>query len=124
VVSKSAGQASNVVSAVYENSAGVSNSAPPQIVLFIGGNLTGESPSGFISSFSQQFKGAQYTSAGMLGGRAACVTANGSGGSGSVSLCTWADSDTFGVVASPDMGLTQLAAQMRTIRPGVERQAK
>jgi hypothetical protein len=123
VITKSAGQASHVVSAVYENSAGVSGSAPPQIILFIGGNLTGVSPSGFITSFTNQFKGAQTTSAGSLGGRAACVNAQGSA-AGSVALCTWADSDTFGVVASPTMGQAQLAAQMRAIRPEVERSAR
>ena len=67
VIAKSAGQASHVVSAVYENSAGVSGSAPPQIFLFIAGNLAGESPAGFISSFTAQFKGAAATSAGIPG---------------------------------------------------------
>jgi hypothetical protein len=123
VIAKSAGQASHVVSAVYENRAGVSGSAPPQIILFIGGNLTGVSPAGFITSFTDQFKGAHATGAGSLGGRAACVNAEGSA-AGSVALCTWADSDTFGVVASPTMGLAQLSAQMRAIRPAVERTAK
>jgi len=123
VIAKSAGQASHVVSAVYENSAGVSGSAPPQIFLFIGGNLAGESPAGFISSFTAQFKGARGTGAGSLGGQAACVAARGSA-AGSVTLCTWADADTFGVVASPTMGLSQLAAQMRAIRPSVERPAR
>jgi hypothetical protein len=123
VIAKSAGQASHVVSAVYENSAGVSGSAPPQIFLFIGGNLAGESPAGFISSFTAQFKGAAATSPGSLGGQAACVDAQGSA-AGSVALCTWADSDTFGVVASPTMGRSQLAAQMRAIRPSVERPAR
>jgi len=123
VIAKSAGQASHVVSAVYENSAGVSGSAAPQIFLFIGGNLAGESPAGFISSFTAQFKGAAATSPGSLGGQAACVDARGSA-AGSVALCTWADSDTFGVVASPTMGLSQLAAQMRAIRPSVERPAR
>ena len=123
VIAKSAGQASHVVSAVYENSAGVSGSAPPQIFLFIGGNLAGESPAGFISSFTAQFKGAAAASPGSLGGQAACVDAQGSA-AGSVALCTWADSDTFGVVASPTMGLSQLAAQMRAIRPSVERPAR
>jgi hypothetical protein len=123
VIAKSAGQASHVVSAVYENSAGVSGSAPPQIILFIGGNLAGVSPSGFITSFTDQFKGAQTASAGSLGGKAACVNTQGSA-AGSVALCTWADTDTFGVVASPTMSLDQLAAQMRTIRPGVERPAR
>jgi hypothetical protein len=123
VIAKSAGQASHVVSAVYENTAGVSGSAPPQIFLFIGGNLAGESPAGFVSSFTAQFKGAAATSPGSLGGQAACVEARGSA-AGSVALCTWADGDTFGVVASPTMGLSQLAAQMRTIRPSVERPAR
>ena len=123
VIAKSAGQASHVVSAVYENSAGVSGSAPPQIFLFIGGNLAGESPAGFVSSFTAQFKGAAATSPGSLGGQAACVDARGSA-AGSVALCTWADGDTFGVVASPTMGLSQLAAQMRAIRPSVERPAR
>jgi hypothetical protein len=122
VIAKSAGQASHVVSAVYENSAGVSGNAPPQIFLFIGGNLAGQSPAGFISSFTAQFKGATATSSGSLGGQAACVDARGSA-AGSVALCTWADGDTFGVVASPTMELSQLAAQMRAIRPSVERPA-
>jgi len=123
VIAKSAGQASHVVSAVYENSAAVSSSAPPQIFLFIGGNLAGESPAGFVSSFTAQFKGAAATSPGSLGGQAACVDAR-SSAAGSVALCTWADSDTFGVVTSPTMGLSQLAAQMRAIRPSVERPAR
>jgi hypothetical protein len=123
VIAKSAGQASHVVSAVYENSAGVAGKAPPQIILFIGGNLSGVSPTAFITSFTDQFKGAQTTSAGSLGGKAACVNAQGSV-AGSVALCTWADSDTFGVVASPTMALVQLATQMRAIRPGVERPAR
>jgi hypothetical protein len=123
VIAKSAGQASHVVSAVYEDSAGVAGKSPPQIILLIGGNLAGVSPSAFITSFTDQFKGAQNTSAGSLGGEAACVNAQ-SSAAGSVALCTWADSDTFGVVASPTMGMVQLAAQMRTIRPEVERPAR
>jgi hypothetical protein len=123
VIAKSAGQASHVVSAVYENSAGLSGTVPPQIFLFIGGNLAGVSPAGFISSFTAQFKGASATTPGSLGGQAACVNARGSA-TGSVALCTWADGDTFGVMASPTMSLSQLAAQMRAIRPSVERPAK
>ena len=123
VIAKSAGQASHVVSAVYENGAGVSGNAPPQIFLFIGGNLAGESPAGFISSFTAQFKGAQAAKAGSLGGQAACVDAQGSA-AGSVALCTWADNDTFGVRASPTMDLSPLAAPMRAVRPSVERPAR
>jgi hypothetical protein len=39
---------------------------------------------------------------------------------GSVALCTWADNDTFGVVASPTMSAIRLAAQLRAFRPMVE----
>jgi hypothetical protein len=119
VIAKSAGQASHVVSAVYENKAGVSGTALPQIFLFIGGNLAGVSPSGFITSFTAQFKGARATSAGSLTGQAACVDTQGSA-AGAVALCTWADGDTFGVLTSPTMNPDQLAAQLRSIRPSVE----
>ncbi len=119
VIAKSAGQASHVISAVYEDSAGPS----PQMFLFVGGNLTGVSASGFISSFTQQSKGAFVTSPGSLGGSAACVNAQATV-PGSVALCTWADNDTFGVVASLTMNATKLAAEMRVLRPMVERVAK
>ncbi|HEY6278096.1 MAG TPA: hypothetical protein VIX86_17390 [Streptosporangiaceae bacterium] len=122
VISRSAGQASHVIYAVYENNATASGGSP-QVILFIGGHLSGVSPSGFISSFSTQFKGASSTSPGSMGGSAACVNAN-ANVTGQVALCTWADNDTFGVVASPTMSAAQLAAQMRTIRPQVEHTAK
>jgi hypothetical protein len=122
VIAKSSGQARNVVSAVYENDASASggSTSAPQILLFIGGNLSGVSPDGFIAGFSGQFRGAQTVSAGASGGSASCVAAK---TAGEVSLCAWADNDTFGVVASPTMGVEQLSAQMRTIRPLVERPA-
>lgn len=122
VISRSAGQASHVISAVYENRAGIVGSAPPEIILFIGGKLSGVSPGAFITSFTQQFKGAHAVSPGSLGGSAACVDAQ-SSAAGNVALCTWADNDTFGVVASPTLDVTDLATQMRTIRPGVEHRA-
>jgi hypothetical protein len=122
VISRSGGQASHVIYAVYENNAAASGGSS-QVILFIGGHLSGVSPSGFISSFSTQFKGARSTRAGSMGGSAACVNAN-ADVTGQVALCTWADNDTFGVVASPTMSTAQLAAQMRIIRPQVERTAK
>lgn len=122
VIAKSSGQASHVVYAVYEDKAGGVGGTSP-LILFIGGNLSGISPSGFITSFTTQFKGAQNTSAGSMGGQAACVNAQ-ANVTGSITLCLWADNDTFGVVASPTMSVAQLAAQMRTIRPLVERVAK
>src|SRR6266851_1227256 len=123
VTAKSAGQARHVIYAVYEDSAGGADGKTPQIMLFIGGNLSGTSPGDFISSFTSQSKGATLTSAGSLGGEAACVSAQASV-PGSVALCTWADNDTFGVVASPAMNVSQLAALMRAIRPSVEHVAK
>lgn len=119
VIAKSAGQASHVVSAVYEDGTGTASGKTPQMILFIGGNLTGVSANGFITSFTQQSRGAFVTSAGSLGGMAACVNAQASV-PGSVALCTWADNDTFGVVASPTMSAAKLAVQLRAIRPKVE----
>ena len=119
VITKSAGQASHVISAVYEDGTSATSSKTPQMILFIGGSLTGVSASGFIASFTQQSKGAFVTSAGTFGGSAACVNAQASV-PGSVALCTWADNDTFGVVASPTMTATRLASQLRAIRPMVE----
>ena len=123
VTAKSAGQARHVVSAVYEDSSGGAAGKTPQIMLFIGGNLSGTSPGAFISSFTGQSKGAQLTSAGSMPGQAACIGAQASV-PGSVALCTWVDNDTFGVVASPSMNAEQLAAQMRAIRPHVEHLVK
>jgi hypothetical protein len=122
-IAKSAGQARNVIYAVYEDSNGGANGKTPLLMLFIGGNLSGTSPGDFISSFTSQSKNAALTSAGPLGGQAACIRAQPTV-PGSVALCTWVDNDTFGVVASPAMDVSQLAAQMRAIRPRVEHVAK
>lgn len=122
VVAKSAGQASDVVYAVYENRSGTAGGTSPQVILFIGGHLSGVSPSGFITSFTDEFKGAHSIGAGSMGGRAACVHAT-ANVAGSVALCTWADNDTFGLVASPTMDATQLGVQMRAMRPNVEHAA-
>ena len=119
VVAKSAGQASDVVDAVYEANSGTAGRTSSQVILFIGGHLSGVSPAGFITSFTDQFKGASSTGAGSMGGRAACVNAQ-QNVAGNVALCTWADNDTFGLVASPTMDAAQLGAQMRAIRPDVE----
>jgi hypothetical protein len=39
---------------------------------------------------------------------------------GRVAECVWADSNTFGVVASQTLGTTGLANEMRQMRPLVE----
>ena len=120
VVTKSAGEAKNVVYAVYQDSTGATAHSGPQIILFIGGNLTGASPGGFISSFVGESRGGQRTSAGSMGGQAACVPRI----PDSVAECAWADNDTFGVVASPTLSVSALAAELRDVRPQVEHLAK
>ncbi|HEX3312195.1 MAG TPA: hypothetical protein VHS32_38635, partial [Streptosporangiaceae bacterium] len=100
VISMSSGQASNVVSAVYESGkASAGNTA--QIIMFIGGHLANADPAASITSFTQQFHGAKVVSAGALGGKAACVQ-DGTG-SNSVAMCAWFDNDSFGEVVSPTM---------------------
>ena len=62
---------------------------------------------------------AQTTSAGSLGGAAACVPSL----NGRLAECVWADDDTFGVVASQTLSAPGLANELRQIRPMVEHQA-
>ena len=120
VISMSAGQASHVVSAVYESgNSAAGNTA--QIVMFIGGHLANADPAASITSFTQQFKGAKVVSAGALGGKAACVQ-DGTG-SNSVAMCAWFDNDSFGEVVSPTMNASALANAMHTVRPSVEQRA-
>jgi len=122
VINMSSGQARRVVEAVYEAGNSTTGSTP-QIVLFIGGNLLNASPMVSVTSFTQRFKGASVTSAGGLGGAAACVNATATE-PGSVAMCAWFDNDSFGEVVSPTMNATALANTMRQIRPHVELIAK
>jgi hypothetical protein len=104
------------VDAVYEAPAGSAANASPPIILFIGGNLAGTSPDGFITSFIGELKGAVTIGPGSLGGAAACVPSV----EGRLAECAWADNDTFGVVASPNLGEAALASELRQMRPLVE----
>ena len=116
IVAKSAGEAKNVVYAVYQDRTGPAAQANPQIILFIGGNLTGTSDGGFIDSFTAQSAGAQRVDPGSLGGSAACRPRV----PGGVAECAWADNDTFGVIASATLSVTDLANELRTARPEIE----
>jgi len=120
IVRRSSGEARNVVDAVYEGTSGSAAPAGPPIILFIGGNLAGTSPDGFISSFIGQLKGAVTTSPGSMGGAAACVPSV----AGRLAECAWADNDTFGVVASPNLSEAVLASELRQMRPLVEHSAR
>ena len=86
----------------------------------IGGQLAGLVllASAFISTFIGKLPEAQTTSAGSLGGAAACAPSL----NGRLAECVWADDDTFGVVASQTLGAPGLADEMRQVRPMVEHQ--
>jgi len=117
VIKMSSGQASHVVSAVYESG----NSAAgndEQIIMFIGGHLANAAPATSVASFTQKFPGAAVVTAGSLGGKAACVEEGSS--SDSVSMCAWFDNDSFGEIVSPTMSSATLAKEMLTVRPAVE----
>jgi hypothetical protein len=112
------GQATDLVSAVYQ-SGSVTPGSSAQIFLFIGGHLNNADPSASISSFEQQYKSAKITSAGAMGGEAACVEVN-DGSSGNAAECIWFDNDSFGQMVSSTMNTSQLANVMRTVRPDLE----
>jgi hypothetical protein len=114
----SSGQASNVVSAVYESGNSAAGNTE-QIVMFIGGHLANAAPASSIASFTQKFSGASVVSAGALGGKAACVE-EAPGTSDSVAMCVWFDNDSFGEIVSPTMNAHALAGVMRTMRPSLE----
>ena len=118
VIRMSSGQASNVVSAVYESGNSAAGGTE-QIVMFIGGHLANAAPASSITSFTQKFAGAKVVSAGSLGGQAACVE-EAPGTSDSVAMCVWFDNDSFGEIVSPTMNATSLANVMRTMRPSLE----
>jgi len=121
IVAGATGEVKNVVAAVYEQSTGPGTSAGPQIVVFIGGNLTGGgSAGGFINGFMTNLKGSFITAAGALGGQAACAH----GANGGPSECAWADNDTFGVVVSATVSANGLADEMRLMRTQVEHTTK
>ncbi len=115
IVKKGNGEASHVVDGVYEYNTGTATKVSPLIILFIGGNLSGSAAS-FIASFTDMLPGAFATSAGSLGGQAACVP----GTAGRPAECAWADNDTFGLFASPTLSAAALGKEMRAMRPLVE----
>jgi hypothetical protein len=118
-IASSSSGTKHVVYAVYEDTTGPAAQHGPQIILFIGGNRSGTSADAFMNSFTGKVQGATTTSPGSMGGAAACVPSVG----GRLGECAWADNDTFGVLASPTLSTSQLANEMRTVRPLVEKQA-
>jgi hypothetical protein len=121
VANASNGQASDVVSAVYQQGS-ISPGSNAQIFMFVGGKLSSADPGASVANFEQTYKGATAVSAGSLGGEAACTETHLNGQS--ASMCVWFDNDTFGTVVSPTMTTAKLAATMDTVRPSLELLAK
>jgi hypothetical protein len=119
IVADGAGHARNVIYAVYEAATGPAAVNGPEIVLFIGGNLSGSSAGNFVSTFTAKLPGTVITSAGSLGGEAACAPSV----DGRPAACLWADDDTFGVVTSATLSESALADEMRQMRPVIESRA-
>jgi hypothetical protein len=120
VAAASSGQASNVVSAVYQKGSLIPGTdvANTQMFMFVGGKLAGADPGASIANFEQTYAGATAVSPGPLGGQAACTETHLN--SQSASMCVWFDNDTFGTVVSPTMTTAKLAATMDAARPGLE----
>jgi hypothetical protein len=121
VMQTSAGQATDVVSAVYQQGSSAPGSNP-QIFMFVGGHLSNASPSASLASFEQHYPGAQVVPAGAMGGQAACAEAHSNGES--VAMCVVFDNDSFGEFVSPTMTTAHLATTMDSVRPSLELYAK
>jgi hypothetical protein len=122
VIQSSAGQASNVVSALYSmGSSNPGQGGTQQVFMFVGGNLAND-PASSLTSFEQTYPHAQVVPAGALGGTAGCTTAVAQGES--MSMCVFFDNDSFGTFTSPSMSTTQLEHIMLTARSGVEQVAR
>lgn len=121
ITKQSSGQASGVVSAVYQQGSSAPGSSP-QTFIFVGGKLANGDPSASVAQFDKQYAGAHEVSAGSLGGEAACgeATANGE----SVAMCVWFDNDTFGDLVSSTMSPSTLASTLLSVRPNLEHLAQ
>jgi hypothetical protein len=121
VIKTSAGQASNVVSAVYTQGS-MAPGGDAQIFMFVGGKLASAAPATSIANFTQQYPGAAVEPAGALGGQEACAQA--AVGGEAVAMCVWFDNDSFGELVSPTMTPAKLATTMNAVRPSFEQYAR
>jgi hypothetical protein len=122
VIKTSAGQASDVQSAVYQEG----STAPggnAQIFMFVGGKLSSAAPATSITNFTQTYRGATIVPAGSMGGEAACASETTSAGE-SVAMCVWFDNDSFGELVSPTMTTAKLASTLDAVRPDLELYAR
>ena len=117
VAQASGGQASDVVSAVYQQGS-LTPGSNTQIFMFVGGKLAGANPAASVANFEHSYPGSVAVPAGSLGGEAACTETHLNGQS--ASMCVWFDNDTFGTLVSPTMTTAKLAATMDAARPSLE----
>lgn len=119
VIKTSAGQASDVLSAVYaQGNVTPGAGGNQQLFMFVGGHLASDDPLGSMANFEQHYPGARVVPTGSLGGDAACVTTMTSNVSGV--MCVWFDNDSFGALVSPTMSRAKLATTLETVRPEIE----
>jgi len=121
VGASSSGQASDVVSAVYQQGT-VTPGSNPQIFMFVGGKLAKADPSASIANFEQSYPNAHVVSAGSLGGEAACTESKVNGQE--AAMCVWFDNDTFGALVSSTMTTSKLATTLDQVRPALELYAR
>jgi len=121
VMKTSAGQASNVVSAVYQQGS-TAPGGDATIFMFVGGKLSSAAPATSLANFTQTYPGATVVPAGSLGGEAACAEAQANGQG--VAMCVWFDNDSFGELVSPTMSTAKLATTLDAVRPSLELYAK
>jgi hypothetical protein len=118
VSKSSAGSASDVRSAVYEQG-NLASSANAKIFMFVGGNLSHGAADASLVNFERSYPTAHAVSADSLPGDAACTATVAN--KETVSMCVWFDNDTFGTLVSPTMTTAQLATTMDQVRPSLER---
>jgi hypothetical protein len=115
----SGGQATHLVSGVYQAGSVAPGGTGAQIFMFIGGHLANTDPASSINSFITKFSGAKSVASGAMGGRAACVE-DSAGSQGKVAMCIWFDNDSFGELVSPTMPTATLQRVLVSVRPMLE----
>jgi hypothetical protein len=117
VATVSSGQASDIRARTYEKPA--AGGIAPQLLMVIGGHLTGTSPASSITTLTHLYPSAHVVPAGPMGGSAACFEEE-AGTAASVAICAWFDNDSFGILASPTLSGANLATLMVQDRPLIE----
>jgi hypothetical protein len=118
-ISRNGAHASAVVVAIYDQSGNSSAAAPgPRAVLYVG--IAGDfDPQKLLKSFRADNSDVRTISPGPNGGSGVCGRSTSNGNA----ECYWIDQDMVGVLynISGDEQLSQLAAQLQSMRPVLEK---